>query len=103
MGSLAREIPMIFVGFASNHKNDCYWMFDLETSYVHNTRDVIWLACMCYSIAMPTLEICNEPGVDVDSKLEEINHTLKAGENESILKGNADNNAFEHRKSYGTE
>ena len=37
-------ITMIFVGYSENHPYDCYRMYNPETSYVHNTRDIIWLS-----------------------------------------------------------
>ena len=70
-----RGIPIIVMGYSLNHENDCYWAFNLETNYVHNARDVIWLVHVYYFIAIPTMEFCSKHGVVIDSKLEENNHT----------------------------
>ena len=39
---------MIFVGYAKNHAGDCYHMYNPNTWYVTETRDIIWLHCMHY-------------------------------------------------------
>ena len=39
---------MIFIGCAKNHARDCYFMYNPNTGYVIETRDIFWLHHMYY-------------------------------------------------------
>ena len=41
-------IHCIFVGYALNHPEGCYRMYDPATHQVHQSRDVVWLHRMFY-------------------------------------------------------
>ena len=43
-----RGIHCIFVGYALNHPEGCYRMYDPATHQVHQSRDVVWLHRMFY-------------------------------------------------------
>ena len=43
-----RGIPMVFIGDAKNHAGDCYHMYNLNTGYMTETRDITWLHHMYY-------------------------------------------------------
>ncbi len=36
-------IPMIFVGYALDHSQDCYCMYNPNTQWIRITRDIKWL------------------------------------------------------------
>ena len=40
---------MMFVGYANNHAGDCYRMYNLVTSEVCETRDIIWCGRMYFT------------------------------------------------------
>ena len=43
-----RGTPTIFVGHVKNHAGDCYRMYNPNTGYVTETRDIMWLYHMYY-------------------------------------------------------
>ena len=43
-----RETPMIFICYAKNHARDCYRMYNPNTGYMTETRDITWLHGMYY-------------------------------------------------------
>ena len=43
-----RGVNCIFVGYAINHPEGCYQMYDLATHRVRQSRDVVWLHRMFY-------------------------------------------------------
>ena len=43
-----RGITMVFVGYADEHAGNCYRMYNLVTSRVNVTQDIIWLGCMYF-------------------------------------------------------
>ena len=43
-----RGITMVFVGYADEHAGNCYRMYNLVTSRVSVTRDIIWLGRMYF-------------------------------------------------------
>ena len=45
MGKMGK---MIFVSYAKNHAGGCYNMYNPNTGYVTEMRDIIWLHCMYY-------------------------------------------------------
>ena len=91
---------MIFVSYALHHDNDSYQIYNPKTNYVYNRRDVIWLAHMYYTIAIPSPVICNEPEIVIDAEIEGSNCKSEAGENGCIVEVNADNNATKHEDSH---
>ena len=40
---------MIFIGYAKNHAGNCSCMYNPNTGYVTEMRDIMWLHCMYYS------------------------------------------------------
>ena len=44
-----RGITMVFVGHADEHAGNCYRMYNLMTSRVNVTQDVIWLGHMSFA------------------------------------------------------
>lgn len=75
-------VQCMFVGYATNHDEDCYWMLNVETMHVLITSDVIWLKRMHF----PPATVTEEPTV----KLIENNNVevIKAGKRAG--KGNFD-------------
>ncbi len=49
-----RGIPMIFVGYALDHSQDCYQMYNPNTQWIHITRDIIcgFIICIIQNQAM---------------------------------------------------
>ena len=43
-----KRTPMIFVGYIKNHVRDCYCMYNPNTGYVTEMRDIMWLHHMYY-------------------------------------------------------
>ncbi len=81
-----RGITMVFVGYADGHAENCYRMYNLMTSQVSVTRDVIWIGRMYFTtencektkllpvIAVPiTNDVTNE-----DPSVTEIINSLPA-------------------------
>jgi hypothetical protein len=42
-------VPCMMVGYALNHPGDTYWMFNLKTGGIHETRNIIWLRQMYFT------------------------------------------------------
>ena len=40
--------PMIFIGYAKNHARNCYCMYNPNTRYVTEMREIMWLHHMYY-------------------------------------------------------
>jgi hypothetical protein len=70
-----RGLNCMFVGYATNHAGDVYYMWNPKTNGIHVTRDIVWLKCMFYpapvrremtSIIDPMTDIEVEEGVEVE-------------------------------------
>jgi hypothetical protein len=56
-------VQCMFIGYAKDHKGDCYQMWNPKMSgvHIHNTGDVIWLRRMFYAAPVAVPEIALEP------------------------------------------
>jgi hypothetical protein len=52
----------MFVGYASNHKGDCYRMWNPNTKKISKTRDVVFLKRMFFGT--PTMPVCKKQSTD---------------------------------------
>ncbi len=43
------KIPMISVGYALDHSQHCYCMYNPSTQQIHIAKDITWLQCMYYT------------------------------------------------------
>jgi hypothetical protein len=55
-----RGIPCMFIGYALDHPEDTYRMWNPETGGVHQTRDVIWMKRMFYEKKIRSNEIITQ-------------------------------------------
>ena len=69
-----RGIHCIFVGYALNHPEGCYRMYDPATHRVHQSRDVVWLHRMFY-------EKCNN-NAELNTKNVSVGNWLNNGKGE---------------------
>ena len=65
-----RGIHCIFVGYALNHPEGCYRVYDPATQRVHQSRDVVWLHRMFYEKRNNNAEL-NTQNVSVGNWLNE--------------------------------
>jgi len=56
-----RGEPMVFVGYADDHQDDCYRMWNPTTGRVVETRDIIWLCRMFYPKTDGAPELTSDP------------------------------------------
>jgi hypothetical protein len=70
----------MFVGYATDHAGDVYYMWNPKTNGFHVTRDIVWLKRMFYpapasreltSIVNPMTDVEVEKGVEVEEGVNE--------------------------------
>jgi hypothetical protein len=82
-----KGVACMFIGYATDHKGDCYRMWNPKTSRVHTTRDVFWLKRMFFTVKSPNNEIQVEPTLEEEiDKLSPDYVTSEVGESESKKK-----------------
>jgi hypothetical protein len=73
----------MFVGYATDHAGDVYYMWNPKTNGIHVTRDIVWLKRMFYpapvrceltSIINPMTDIEVEEGVEVEEGANEADN-----------------------------
>ncbi len=84
------EIPMIFVGYALDHSQDCYCMYNPNTQQIHITRDITWLHHVYYT----KLDVGTSAELVVTHVLSSISADWE-GEQEKLLPhGNTEDESF---------
>jgi hypothetical protein len=66
----------MFMGYASNHKEDCYRMWNPNTEKVTETRDVVFLNRMPFRT--PTMPVHKKQGTD-DGDLNSVQQDERGG------------------------
>jgi Reverse transcriptase (RNA-dependent DNA polymerase)/Zinc knuckle len=88
-----RGLNCMFVGYATDHAGDVYYMWNPKTNGVHVTRDIVWLKRMFYpaparceltSIVDPMTNIEVEEGVEVEEGANEANEADDDSEDDTV-------------------
>jgi hypothetical protein len=66
----------MFVGYALNHKGNCYRMWNPSTKKISKTRDVVFLKRMFFGT--PTKPVCNKQSTD-DGDLNSVQQDERGG------------------------
>lgn len=84
-----KGVQCVMVGYSTDHTGDCYDMWDLKTSRIHTTHDVMWLKSMFYMIAVSRDNFGIKPVKDPVVDTTTIAGSMQAGEGDGMHNGPA--------------
>jgi hypothetical protein len=77
----------MFMGYSVNHAHDVYRMLNMETKYVINSQDIIWLNQMHNDWNAKKVKTYDEDDGDnaIEPKINEINNVQEEVQVEKVL------------------
>jgi hypothetical protein len=95
------DMHCMFVGYALDHADDVYCMWNPKTGQVHETRDVIWLCRMYFEKPVEQEEIRIMPTLD-ENKMVQAGESEATQMTESLSESESVDDHSEAREKNGT-